>query len=86
MRIDMPVAAAGWAEAAASDELSSPSLFQVVAFLTLPILFGVLAFLIIQRFAENLLRPIVTVFEIAAQTAYVALAIAALSSWYRLFW
>lgn len=80
----LPLAFAGLADASANtgDSLSSE---QSIGLLLLPIVFSVALYLMLQRFAEFLLRPTITVREVAFQTAYLACAIFSVSTWFKLF-
>ncbi len=83
--VSFPMAAAGIAEASSFPEFVYPTLFQVVAFLTLPVIFGFVVYVLLQRFAEFVFRPTITMRELALQVAYVAIGVKALSTWCRLF-
>lgn len=74
-----------WADNQADDEYLQPSCIQVFVFLSLPCLFALFIYLAIQRVAEFLIRPNITLREIALQTVYVACGVVSLSAWCKLF-
>ena len=84
LSLDLPLAFAGLADASANtgDSLSSE---QFIGLLLLPIVFSVTLYLMLQRFAEFLLRPSITIREAGFQTAYFACAIFSVSTWFKLF-
>lgn len=81
----MLLSAISWADNQADDEYLQPSCIQVIIFLSLPCLFALFFYLVIQSVAEFLIRPNITLREIAMQTVYVACGVVSLSAWFKLF-